>query len=200
MLWRTCLSLAACLVVVAVAPAPAPAQASSSAADTREVQAYRLTMPKLSQLNQAMADLARQQEADPAYQRLQGKKRELAALNEKDELSDAEQARMERLEEEIAAAEEAMEGPDEADQSLAGMSRRMERDPRVAGALRRANLAPREAATMQIALLQAVLVAGLLESGDLKEIPKDTNAENVRFVQANRAAINAMTLLRERED
>lgn len=182
------------------AAAPAAAQASNSAADTREVQAYRLTMPKLNQLNQVMADLQRQQEADPAYQRLQGKKRELAALNEKDELSEAEQARLERLEEEIAAAEEAEEGPDEADQSLAGMARRMERDPRVAGALRRANLAPREAATMQIALLQAVLVAGLLESGTLKEIPKDTNAENVRFYQANRAAIDAMTALGKQEE
>lgn len=186
--------------LVAIAAAPAAAQASSSAADTREVLAYRLTMPKLNQLNQAMADLQRQREADPAHQRLQGKRRELAALGEKDELSEAEQERMERLEEEIAEAEQAEEGPDEADQSLAGMSRRMERDPRIAGALRRASLAPREAATMQIALLQAVLVAGLLESGHLKEIPKDASPENVRFVQANQAAINAMTLLRDQED
>lgn len=198
MSWRARFALTTLLV--AIAPAHARAQASSSAADTREVLAYRLTMPKLNQFNQVMADLQRQQAADPAHQRLQAKKRELAALNEKDELSDAEQARMERLEEEIAAAEEAEEGPDEADQSLAGMARRMERDPRVAGALRRANLAPREAATMQIALLQAVLVAGLLESGTLKEIPKDASPENVRFVQANRAAIDAMTALRERED
>ncbi len=198
MSWRPRFALTAFLV--AIAAAPAAAQASSSAADTREVLAYRLTMPKLNQLNQAMADVQRQREADPAYQRLQGKRRELAALGEKDELSEAEQERMERLEEEIAEAEQAEEGPDEADQSLAGMSRRMERDPRIAGALRRASLAPREAATMQIALLQAVLVAGLLESGHLKEIPKDASPENVRFVQANQAAINAMTLLRDQED
>ncbi len=109
MSWRPRLALTALLV--AIAPAAARAQASSSAADTREVLAYRLTMPKLNQLSQAMADVQRQREADPAHQRLQGKKRELAALGEKDELSDAEQERMERLEEEIAAVDEAEDGP-----------------------------------------------------------------------------------------
>ncbi len=197
MSWRTRFALTTLLV--AIAAAPARAQANSAAADTREVQAYRLTMPKLNQLSQAMADLQRQREADPAYKRLLGKKRELAALGERDEPTEAEQERMERLEEEIAEADQAEDGADDADQSLSGMSRRMAADPRISGALSRAQLAPREAATMQLALFQVAFAVGLMESGTIKEIPKDVNPDNVRFYQANRAAIDALALLRDRD-
>jgi hypothetical protein len=198
MRWRIPLALATLLM--ALAPAAAAAQANTDAADTREVQAYRLTMPKLTQLNQALADLYRQRDADPAYKRLQSKKKELATLSEKDELTDAEQERFDQLTAEIEEAERAEEGPDDTDQSLSAMARRLAADPRVAGALKRANLAPREAATMQLALLQVVFAVGMKESGAIKEIPKDVNPDNVRFFQANRAAIEGLTALKARDD
>lgn len=192
--------LATAALLIAFAPVPAVAQANADA-DTREVLAYRLTMPKLKQLNEVFADLHRQQEADPAYQQLLKKKQELAALAEKDELTEAEQARMARLEEEIAAAEEAEdEGEgEELDQSLSGMAARMAADPRVAGALKRAGLAPREAATLQLAFFQAALTAELLESATIKEIPKEANTENVRFYQAHKAEIATLTALGDQE-
>jgi hypothetical protein len=190
--------LATAALLVAFAPVPAAAQANADA-DTREVQAYRLTMPKLKQLNEVFADLHRQQEADPAYQQLLKKKQELAALAEKDELTEAEQARMARLEEEIAAAEEAEDEGEDLDQSLSGMAARMAADPRVAGALERAGLAPREAATLQLAFFQAALTAELLESGTIKEIPKESNTENVRFYQAHKAEIATLTALGDQE-
>jgi hypothetical protein len=101
---RPAVRLAVVGLVASFAPTPAAAQADP---DTREVVAYQLTMPKLRQLNQAMADLERQRESDPAYQELMKKKRELAALNEKDELTDAEAERMAQLEDEISRADEA---------------------------------------------------------------------------------------------
>jgi hypothetical protein len=198
MRWRTPLALTTLLV--ALATAPAAAQGNTGAADAREVQAYRLTMPKLNQLNQAMADLRRQRDADPAYQRVLGKKKELARLNEKDEPSDADRDRMDQLQAEIEEAEQAEDEPEDKDQSLSGLAQRMAADPRVAGALKRAGLAPREAATMQLALFQVGFAVGLLESGTIKEIPKDVNPDNVKFYQANRAAIEALTGLRERDD
>jgi hypothetical protein len=197
---RSSLSLAAATLLV-LAPSPAAAQGNTADADTREVLAYRLTMPKLRQLNEFIADLHRQQEADPAYQALMKKKKELAALSEKDELTEAEQERLAQLDEEIAEAEMALEESEgvESDQSLSAMADRMAADPRIAGALKRAGLAPREAATLQLAFFQAALTVGLLESGTIKEIPKESNTENVRFLQANRAEIETLTALGDQE-
>jgi len=198
MCWRTPLAFTTLLVTIATAPAAA--QAKSDAGDTREVQAYRLTMAKLNQLNQAMADLHRQRDADPEYQRLLSKKKELAALSEKNEPTEADRERMDRLEAEIAEAEQAGDVSEDKDQSLSALAQRMAADARIAGALKRANLAPREAATMQLALFQVAFAVGLLETGSIKEIPKDVSPENVKFYQANRAAIDALTVLRERDD
>lgn len=191
--------LALSTLLMALATAPAAGQASTDA-DTREVQNYRLTMPKLNQLNQALTDIYRQRDADPAYKRLQSKKKELATLNEKDDPTDAELERIDELTAEIEEAEQAEDGPEDKDQSLSGMARRLSADPRIAGALKRASLAPREAATMQLALVQVALAVGLQESGATKEIPKDVNPENVKFYKANRAAIEEMRLLVARDD
>jgi len=193
MRWSSPLVLATLLL--SFAPAAAAAQANTADADVREVQAYRLTMPKLKQLNQAMADLRRQQEADPAYQQLLKKKKELAALSGKEEPTAADQDRMVLLESEIEEAEQAEEEPEDKDQSLSTMAERMAADPRVAGALKRAGLAPREAATMQMAFLQVAFAVGFFESGTIKEIPKDVNPDNVKFYQANKAEIATLTAL-----
>ena len=53
---------------------------------------------------------------------------------------------------------------------------------------------------MQLALLQVAFAVGMLESGTIKEIPKDVHPDNVKFYQANRAAIAALTALQERDD
>jgi len=196
---RVTIPLAAAALLAGLAPTPVAAQAAD--ADSREVQAYKLTMPKLRQLNAMLLDLERQQAADPAYQQLLRKKQELAALAEKDELTDAEMERMARLEEEIAEAEMADEDADaDEDQSLSGMAARMMADPRVAGALKRAGLEAREAATLQLAFIQAAFTVGLLESGTIAEIPKEQNTDNVRFLQAHKAEIAALTALGERQD
>jgi len=198
MRWRS--PLAHTTLLLALAAAPAAAQANTTAADTREVQAYRLTMPKLNQLNQAMADLHRQRDADPAYQRLLNKKKELATLSEKDDPTEADGERMDKLQAEIEEAERADDGPEDPDQSLSAMAQRMAADPRIAAALKRASLAAREAATMQLALLQVAFAVGMLESGTIKEIPRDVNPDNVNFYRANRAAIEALTALRAQDD
>jgi len=178
-------------------PTPGLAQANTSDADTREVLAYRLTMPKLKQLNVAMADIQRQRDADPAYQQLQKKKKELAALGEKDEPTAADWDRMAQLESEIEELEQAEEEPEDKDQSLSGMAGWMAAEPRVSGALKRAGLAPREAATMLMAFVQAAFAVGFFESGTIKEIPKEAITDNVKFVQANRAEIETLTALRD---
>lgn len=192
--------IATTTLLVSGRPVRAAAQGGTTDADTREVQAYRLTMPKLRQLNTALTDLQRQRDADPAYRQLLEKKRELAALAEKDELTDAQQERMAQLEEEIAEAEQNEDMPEDENPSLTEMAERMAADPRIAGAFQRAGLAPREAATMQLAFFQAAFTAGMLESGTIKEIPKEANTENVKFFQANKAEIATLTALGNLED
>jgi hypothetical protein len=192
--------LALTILLMAIGAPPAAAQGSTADADTREVQAYRLTLPKLKQLNAAMADLHRQRDADPAQQQLSKKKQELAELSEKEDPSDSDRARMDRLEAEIRDAEEADDGPEDSKESLTTMAQRMAADPRIAGALKRAGLAPREAATMQLAFFQVAFTVGLLESGTIKEIPKTVNPDNVKFLQANRAEIKALTALGEQDE
>lgn len=193
---RVNVSLAA-FMLASLAPAPAAAQGD----DAREVLAYHLTMPKLQQLNQALADLQRQRETDPAYQQVLKKKQELEALAQKDDPSEAEQERMARLEEEIRDAEEGEDAPEGVeDQSLSDLTKRMAADPRIAGALKRAGLAPREAAVMQLALFQAAFAAAALEEGTVKAISKEVNAENVKFYQVHKAEISALKALGEREE
>jgi hypothetical protein len=192
------LAVAVALAAVLV-PAPAVAQAGADA-DTREVLAYRLTMPKLRQLDQAMAELHRQMEADPAYQALKKKKDELARLAAKEDLTDAEAERMAQLEEEIAAAEEEEEGGlDPENQSLSGMAAKMAGDPRIARALGSARLEAREAAVMMMAFFQAALAAELMESGGVTEVPEGVSAENVRFYRANKAEIATLKGLAREE-
>ncbi|MDH4131074.1 MAG: hypothetical protein OEW17_04975 [Gemmatimonadota bacterium] len=192
MMSRAPLALAALLV--SLAPATAGAQASTADADAREIQAYRLTMPKLKQLNQAMAELRKLEEADPAHQALQKKYKELATLSEKEEPTAADQERMAQLEDEIQRADTDEDDEDNA-QSLSDLAARMAADPRIAGALKRAGLAPREAATMQLAFLQVAFAMAFYESETIKEIPKDVNPENVKFYQANKAELATLTAL-----
>ncbi len=197
MRWSNPLATAALLL--AIAPAGAAAQANSAAADTREVLAYRLTMPKLRQLNQLYADLQKQREADPAYQGLAKKQKELAALQEKEEPTQAEMDRMDRLAGEIEAADRDDEGSEESAKSLTDIAQQMAADPRMAAALKRAGLAPREAATMLLAMFQAGFAASMLESGTIEDLPKDVSAENVKFWQTHKAEISALTALSNKE-
>ena len=197
---RVSLHLSTAAMLVALAPAPGMAQGSTTEADTREVQAYRLTLPKMKQLNDFLVDANRQREADPARQQLLKKKQEVEALSAKDQLTQAEQARLAQLEREISDAEvEEEDAQPNMDQSLSEMAARMSADPRIAGALKRAGLAPREAATLQLAFIQAALTAGLLEAGTIQEIPKEVNGANVKFLQDHKAEIAALKGLGSQE-
>lgn len=197
MRWSGRLVLVALLTVFV----PVVALAQSDDADSREVQAYRLTMPKLRQLNQAGLDAAKLREADPKYSGLAQKKKELKALQEKTDLTAAEQDRLDLLEREISEAED---GSDDAEgastKSLRDMAHQIEADPVFSSALRKAGLPAREAAVMMLALFQAGFTAGMLESGTIKQIPKTVNAENVKFYQANKAELESLQGLSQKAD
>ena len=196
---RWCARLGIAALLAALVPVAALAQSPSDDADSREVQAYRLTMPKLRQLNQAGLDAAKLREADPKYRGLAQKKKEYKALQEKEDLTSAEQDRLELLEREISEGG-ADDEEDPNPKSLGDMARQIESNPRLSTALRKAGLPAREAAVMMVALFQAGFTAGMLESGAIKQIPKTVNPDNVKFYQANKAELESMAGLSQKAD
>lgn len=193
MRWSLRLAFAALLVSVA----PVAAAAQSDDADTREVRAYRLTMPKLRQLNQAGLEAQKLRAADPKTGGLARKKAELKALQEKEELTAAEEKRMDQLDREISEAED--EGDEGDSRSLSDMVSRIQANPAYSSALRKAGLPAREAAVMMLALFQAGFTAEMLQSGAIKQIPKEANADNVKFYQANVAELKTLEGLSQKD-
>lgn len=187
---RLLLAAASSLIV----PALASAQTSVATADLREVQAYRLSMPKLKQLTQAYTDLAKQMEADPRTQARNRARKELAALQEKEEPTDADEARIEKLERELDEQEESEDAFSlEGARTIDEMARRIESNPRFASAVKGAGLTPREFATLQLSLFQTFFAYGFLKAGTIKELPKDVSPDNVKFVEQHEAEIQALT-------
>ena len=179
-------------LLAALVPVAASAQSPADDADSREVLAYRLTMPKLRQLNQAGLDAAKVRDADPKYRGMAKKKQEYKALQEKEDLTDAEQKRLDQLEREISETDNGVDANDPNTKSLSDMARQIESNPQLSAALRKAGLPAREAAVMMLALFQAGFTAGMLESGTIKQIPKTVNADNVKFFQANKAELESL--------
>lgn len=184
------------VLLLVCSPTPivaAPVQTS----DEQEVRAYRLTMPKLQQLAAAAAELATLEAAHPQAQALAKVEQERRRLQEKEELTDAESARLDQLNEEVDRlerddddddAEEAIAGPS---QTLSDMVQRLDKVPGVAAAIRRAGLSTREFATMQLALLQASLTYGIMKASGRTTLPAsvDVNPDNIKFVQQHEADI-----------
>jgi hypothetical protein len=72
------------------------------------------------------------------------------------------------------------------------MEARMRKYPPLVQALQREGIAPREYAKFWLAFIQAMFAQGFQKSGLIKELPKDINADNVKFVADHAAEIEAM--------
>ena len=161
-------------------------------ADQRELQAYRLTIPKVRQMNEAYGALFKALHEDPQFQSLQKAREELSELEAKDNLTAEDEQRIAELETEIEeAADSAV--PDIAEQqSLSEMVAAIESQPRLAAAIRSAGLTPREFAKIQLSLFQAMFAYGFLKAGTIKELPAEVSKENVDFVRENEQELMAM--------
>ncbi len=191
---RSSVASATALVLFSVVSLTTSAQTSAQAdADVREIAAYRLTMDKVNQAAVAMRAVAAELKKDPRYQELAEVKAELAALRKKDELTEAEDARIEQLtkrEEELEAAvdDKALSKSG----SLSEMEAAFKAQPVFAGALAKAGMPPREFAKFLLAMFQASFAAGLQKAGTIKELPKEVNAENVKFVLEHEAELQKL--------
>ena len=181
--------LARALVAASLCSFTVPAFAQTVSADEKELASYRLTMPTVRKLAAVFRTFAEEAARDPRTQELAKLEAEQKALADKDELTAAEEARMEKIGERMAEIEAAMEkksmGSDNAN-SLSEMEADIRKQPAVMKALAREGLTPREYAKCFLALFQAALVQGFSQGKvDMAKLPAGINPENIKFVQEN---------------
>jgi hypothetical protein len=68
---------------------------------------------------------------------------------------------------------------------------RLEATPALRDAITKAGISTRDYALTGEALIAALMAVGALDTGALKEIPEGLNPQNVEFVRANQAALEA---------
>ena len=189
-----------CFLFGASFEAAGPAVAAASAApaqadrDLQEVQGCRLSMDVVRKMTAVYKAAAAEVAKDPRRQQLAKKRAELAALEGKEEPTDAEQERMAALADEIERLEEAAESGAtlEGATTLTEMARRMDAVPAFAASVRGAGMTTRELATAQLALLQAGLAHALLKGSPEKAPPPGVSKENLEFVRLHGPEIEAL--------
>ena len=185
---------------IGVSPAAAMPQISGfSAADSKELATYRLTMENVRKMQTAMRAMAEEASKDPKFQAVMKLNAEIDALEKKEELTDAEAERLDALRQKKEQAEEALDdqGVNMNDvKTLDDMEAKIKKFPPMARALNGAGLSPREFSKMTMMMMMAGMVASFQKSGMLKELPKELkeiHPDNVKFMIDHEAEIAAMT-------
>lgn len=192
-------TIPAVLLILSLA-SPLHAQSSGfSASDSKELASYRLTMETTKRVYALMQDVAREMANDPRVQALQKVKAEIETLQKKDDLTDAEAARLEQLQMQAEQQEEAIDRGNASEfskaQTLDEMETAIKANPRFMAALSKAGLSARDYSKFMVASLMAGMVAGFQKSGLIKDLPaelKEVNPENVKFMQEHEAELTAM--------
>ena len=173
--------------------------AQSLSEDEKALATYRLTMPNVKKAMAVVQSFAAEAAKDPKVQEQQKLKKQIDALEEKDELTAAEEAQLDKLRTQLEALEEAEDEKDDNQalfgnaQTIAGMEAVMKKHPAAARALASAGMSAREYSMTMMALLQASLVEGMSQGKvDLKNLPPGVNAANILFVREHKAELEAM--------
>jgi hypothetical protein len=168
--------------------------ARPSDADLKEIANYKLTMETVEKVKVATRAMIAEIKKDPKYQQLLKLEAEIDALEKKDDRSEAEDAKLAALNEEKEKLESASDNPLSLGQanSLSEMEANIRKSPPIANALQSAGMSPREYSTFMMAMIQASMVAGFKKAGMMKELPKEVNPENVKFIEEHEAELKAM--------
>jgi hypothetical protein len=187
----TTLAALALLCLPAIARAQMP---GANDPDAKELAAYKITVLTLNKVVQATRNLVEGIKSDPRYLKQQGLKAEIKKLQEKEELSEADSTKLEKLQADLDELEEGAFGANDA-KTLSDMAARIQKEPVMAKALASAGLDAREYAKFTLAYFQAAMIAGMMKSGLVKEVPKEmaasVNMDNVKFVQEHEAELAA---------
>ena len=182
------------LLVISMVSGLAAQGARPSDADLKEIANYKLTMETVEKVKVATRAMITEIKKDPKYQQLLKLEAEIDALEKKDPRTEADDEKLAALNEEKEKLESASDGPLSLGQanSLSEMEANIRKSPPIANALQSAGISPREYATFMMAMIQASMVAGFKKAGMMKELPKDVNPENVKFIEEHEAELKAM--------
>jgi hypothetical protein len=190
-IFRTAVCVATAWLVAVPAFAQVP---GANDPDAKELAAYQMTVPALNKVIQASRNVAAAVKNDPRYKKQQALKAEIKKLEQKEEPTEADQSRLERLQTELDTLEKSVL-PNTGNSTLSQMAAAMEKEPLFAQALASAGITAREYAKFLFAYLSAGMVAGMMEQGVIKEVPKELagsiNMENLKFVQTHKAELQA---------
>ena len=187
-------------VLLLVTPAAVLAQAPGpNDPDYKEVVAYRLTVATMNKVMQAQRDLADAMKEDPRFIKVEGLKAEIEKLREKDDMTEADEARLEKLEEEMNQAKGIDSSNDNNARTLSQMAAAINDVPAARAALAGAGLDAREYTKFSLVAMQAGMIAGMMKAGVVKELPKElagtVSMENVKFMQEHEAEVEAFAKL-----
>jgi hypothetical protein len=190
-IFRTAVCVATAWLVAVPAFAQVP---GANDPDAKELAAYQMTVPALNKVIQASRNVAAAVKNDPRYKKQQALKAEIKKLEQKEEPTEADQSRLEQLQTELDTLEKSVL-PNTGNSTLSQMAAAMEKEPLFAQALASAGITAREYAKFLFAYLSAGMVAGMMEQGVIKEVPKELagsiNMENLKFVQTHKAELQA---------
>jgi hypothetical protein len=175
-----CIVLFACAIPLAAQNLP-----GTDDPDFKEILAYRLTMPAVDRMVRAARNLTIAIANDPRFKRQQALEAEIENLRNKEEPTEADEARIAKLESDLEALEESTFSGDDT-KTLSDMAAAFKKEPALAKAFADAGVEPREFFTFMLAYFQAGVVHGMMKSGLVNEVPKDMaasiNMENIKFV------------------
>jgi hypothetical protein len=185
---------AVALAVLVASPALAQLPLKSlNDPDAKELAAYRLTVPTLNKVVVATRTMMAEMKKDPSFQDVARIETEINALEKKDELTQAEQERLDGLIAKKEALEDSMGGLSMSNaRTLDDMVAQIKKIPPMMAGLDAAELSPREYSKFMLSMLQAGMVAGFKKAGMMKEIPKEVPAENVKFMEEHEAELKAL--------
>lgn len=195
-MFRTRYFLPVLVGVAVVAVFVGVARAQTLSVDMKELAGYRLTLPTVKKVAAVTKSLAEEAAQDPRVKELARIRLEITEIEKKEDLTEAEDAQVEKLRE----REQALEDQDESSssswnnaQSLADMEAKIRQHPGWMRALTREGVTPREYARCMMALMQASMVEGFSQGkADLANLPAGVNPENLRFVRENKAELEAI--------
>ena len=167
--------------------------------DEKELRSYALTTASMKQFVAATRAMMTAAKADPRYAEVMKLEAEIDKLEAKEEPSDADYERLEKLNAQLEALKDKLPQVNMADanlKSLTDIENAIKSEPLMANALKSAGMSPRDYAKFTLAFFQAAMIHGMQKSGLVKEVPKDlqatVNMANVKFIQDNEAEINAL--------
>lgn len=188
--------LAALLAVALTVTLAHDAAARTQTADEKALAAYRLTMPNVKKAMAVMVGLAEEASRDPKVQELQKLQAQIKAFENKDEITDADQAQLEKLVEREEALDEEIERENPVSwnqDTITKMEAAIKQHPAALRVMTREGITPRDFAMTTMALLLASMAEGFSQGKlDLAKLPAGINPENIKFIRENKAELEAI--------